>query len=55
MCDTLCTAMAENIIMATWSFDDLMREGKIPSWESLSEIGGSSAAKDAIIQIAEDF
>ena len=55
MCDTLCTAMAENIIMATWSFDDLMREGKIPSWESLSETGGSSAAKDAIIQIAEDF
>ena len=50
-------AMYENLIEITWTFDRLVEEGKIKSWNDLMEYipTGSDGIKATFIDIAKDF
>lgn len=57
MCTNLTDALMEDIIEITWTFDRLISEGKIKSWNELMEYvpTGSDGIKEAFINIAKDF
>lgn len=57
MCMNIYEAMYEDLIEITWTFDRLMSEGKIKSWNELMEYipTGSVGIKSTLINIAKDF
>lgn len=57
MCMNIHEAMYENLIEITWTFDRLVEEGKIKSWNELMEYipTGSDGIKSTFINIAKDF
>ena len=57
MCMNIYEAMYEDLIEITWTFDRLMSEGKIKSWNELMEYipTGSDGIKSTLINIAKDF
>lgn len=55
MCKNMTDALIENAIEITWTFESLLRIGKIKSWDELSYIGGSIGVKQEIRKIAEQF
>lgn len=57
MCTNLTDALMEDLIEITWTFDRLVSEGKIKSWNELMEDvpTGSDGIKEVFINLAKDF
>ena len=57
MCTNLTDALMEDLIEITWTFDRLISEGKIKSWNKLMEYvpTGSDGIKEVFINIAKEF
>lgn len=55
MCKNMTDALIEDAIEITWTFESLLRTGKIKSWDEISYLGGSDIVKQGIKKIAEQF
>lgn len=57
MCTNLVDALMEDLIEITWTFDRLVSEGKIKSWNELMENvpTGSDGIKEVFVNIAKKF
>ena len=57
MCTNLTDALMEDLIEITWTFDRLVSEGKIKSWNELMEElpTGSDGIKEVFVNIAKEF